>query len=516
MYFLNQPYLVSHLLNHFYQDSQRIVIIYEELQLTALDFMSLIITIKKYLQSLSLVGNKYVPLYIQCPVSLLASMFALLEMGAIPCLVDHQLSLDQLNQILNIVDVDFYVSDKEYDHILNYKKVNLQLKKLLSESKSSAYFDCISSFSNIDHCASTELDDALVLFTSGSTGLKKGVRLSHRNIISALFSIQSYLHVKPTDTIDCFLPLCFDYGLYQFFLSLITGAKLILHKYFYSPGLFLKSMISYSGSIFPLVPSFIYMLLKVLKNKMNSFPNVRMITNTGERLNYDLVLALNKIFPQAEIFSMYGLTECKRCTYVPPKMLVLKKDSVGIPMPNLDIWIEDSSGKRQDAFQTGVICVSGPTVMQGYLNMPNETSSVLKQPQGSTNRYLVSGDIGYFDNEGYLYLIGRQDSIEKINGEKISLAYYSSLIDKLPFVEKSLVFSSVIGIEKLIFVVVLTTESKLTYRQYQKVSCIFPQRQKPSYIHYLNEFPVTINGKHDVIRIKKLTLSAYKKRHYAN
>ena len=103
-----------------------------------------------------------------------------------------------------------------------------------------------------------------------------------------------------------------------------------------------------------------------------------LLTNTAAALSEAQIGAIRKSFPQATLFSMYGLTECKRCTYLPPEDLARKPESVGVPIPNTEIWIVDEQGNKLGATQVGQLVVRGATVMKGYWQKPEATARRLK------------------------------------------------------------------------------------------------------------------------------------------
>ena len=148
--------------------------------------------------------------------------------------------------------------------------------------------------------------------------------------------------------------------------------------------------------------------------------SIRYITNTAAPLPPAFIPRLKALFPKAKLFSMYGLTECKRVSYLPPDLIDEKPDSVGIPMPNLEVFVVDENGNFKDRNATGELVIRSSTVMQGYWNDPKGTAEILKPGRFPWEKVLYSGDIFRIDAEGYLYFITRKDDIIKVRGEKVS------------------------------------------------------------------------------------------------
>jgi amino acid adenylation domain-containing protein len=272
--------------------------------------------------------------------------------------------------------------------------------------------------------ATIDQDLASIIYTSGSTGDPKGVMLTHLNMVSATRSVSGYLGLKESDVIICVLPLAFDYGLYQILMSIKVGATVILETSFAFPLMILEQMAKEKVTVFPGVPT-IYSLLMNLKN-LDKFDlsSLRMMTNTAAALSEEHIRRLRALFPQATLFSMYGLTECKRVTYLPPEQLDIRPTSVGRGMPNEEVWLVDDTGKRLPNGSTGELVIRGSNVMRGYWEKPDETAKRLRAntEPGSTpgEMLLYSGDLFRTDDEGWLYFVARRDDIIKSRGEKVS------------------------------------------------------------------------------------------------
>jgi amino acid adenylation domain-containing protein len=259
-------------------------------------------------------------------------------------------------------------------------------------------------------------DLASILYTSGSTGEPKGVMLSHENMLAALLSLNTYLQYRKEDKVVCVSPLSFDYGLYQMLMSISQGAELHLFKNLLLPSSLLKSIEKNKLTVLPGVPTLYSVLFEHSSLGDFDLSSIRMVTNTGAAMTLRHIDMTKALFPQAQIFSMYGLTECKRCTYLPPQDLDRKPNSVGIAIPHTSIWIADEHGEPLPANQVGQLIVEGKTVMQGYWNKPDATQQKIPRKPGQ----LFTGDYGYIDEEGYFYFVGRMDDMLKCRGQKVS------------------------------------------------------------------------------------------------
>ena len=263
-----------------------------------------------------------------------------------------------------------------------------------------------------------DIDLAALIYTSGSTGHPKGVMVTHLNVVSAATSITTYLENSPADVILNVLPLSFDYGLYQVLMAFKVGATLVLERSFVYPYAVVERMIKENVTGFPVVPTIVAILLQLDLAKYR-FPSLRYMTNTGAVLPTPHIANLRQIFPHVKIFSMYGLTECKRVAYLPPEQVDLRPTSVGKAMPNVEAYVVDGQGRLPPG-KVGELVVRGSNVMRGYWGMPEETNKMLRPDPVSGEIVLYTGDQFWMDDEGYLYFVGRKDHIIKTRGEKVS------------------------------------------------------------------------------------------------
>ena len=275
-------------------------------------------------------------------------------------------------------------------------------------------------------------DLAALIYTSGSSGEPKAVMVTHDNVDAAATSICGYLGLTSRDVLLCALPLSFDYGLYQMIMSVKVGARLILERSFDLPGQILNTIVREGVTVFPGVPTMFAMLAQLRSLERWDLTGVRTITSTGSALASQQVAWLRGAFPRAQIFSMYGLTECKRCTYLPPVDLERKPDSVGVAIPGNEIWLVDADDRPVAAGEVGQLVVRGPTVMAGYWRRPEETARRLRPGPDPRESVLYTGDLCRLDDDGYLYFVSRMDDVIKSRGEKVAPAEVEAALRSSP------------------------------------------------------------------------------------
>lgn len=342
-----------------------------------------------------------------------------------------------------------------------------------------------------------DIDLAALIYTSGSTGRPKGVMLTHLNIVSAATSITTYLENRPDDIILSVLPLSFDYGLYQLLMALKIGGTLVLERSFTYPYRVIELLNQEHVTGFPMIPTISALLLQ-LDLAGHRFPALRYITNTAAALPTEHIRQLRRLLPDVKIFSMYGLTECKRVSYLPPEQIDIRPASVGRGMPNEEVYIVDDAGRRAEADAVGELVVRGSNVMKGYWELPEETDRMLKPGPLPGEKVLHTGDLFRMDEEGYLYFVGRKDDIIKTRGEKVSPREVEDVLHAMPGVAEAAVIGvpdEVMG-EAVKAVVRPQAGVKLSAAQViHWCSLKLENFMVPKFVDFQGEFPKTSTGK---------------------
>jgi long-chain acyl-CoA synthetase len=351
-----------------------------------------------------------------------------------------------------------------------------------------------------------DVDLAAIIYTSGSTGDPKGVMLTHLNMVSANRSISTYLGLREDDRIFCALPLSFDYGLYQILMGFTVGATVVLELSFAFPAKCLERMDREEITVFPGVPTLFTLLMGLENVREFGLARLRTITNTAAALSERHIRELRELFPQARLFSMYGLTECKRVTYLPPEQLDVRPTSVGRGMPNEEVYLVDEQGHRLPNGATGELVIRGSNVMRGYWNKPAETAERLRPGPYPGEMVLHSGDLFRTDEEGYLYFVARKDDIIKSRGEKVSPREVENAIHALDAVQDAAVIGvpdEVLG-EAVKAYVILRPDHRMTERDVVKhCATRLENFMVPKFVEFVAELPTSHNGK-----IRKTQLKA--------
>jgi amino acid adenylation domain-containing protein len=264
-----------------------------------------------------------------------------------------------------------------------------------------------------------DADLAALIYTSGSTGRPKGVMVTHLNVVSAATSITTYLESAERDVVLSVLPLAFDYGLYQVLMAFKVGATVVLERSFAYPQTVLETLARERATGLPIVPTMAALLLQVDLGRFD-LGSLRYLTNTAAALPAEHVRRLRALLPHVAIYSMYGLTECKRVSYLPPAELDRRPTSIGRAIPNTEVYLVDEHDRRLGPGAVGELVVRGSHVTRGYWELPGETQARFRPGPVPGERVLYTGDLVRMDDEGYLYFVGRKDDIIKTRGEKVS------------------------------------------------------------------------------------------------
>jgi acyl-CoA synthetase (AMP-forming)/AMP-acid ligase II len=345
-----------------------------------------------------------------------------------------------------------------------------------------------------------ESDVAIIVYTSGTTGRPKGVMLSHKNLISNLQASNSVMGLASSDSILVVVPLHFIHGRMQLLLHAMIGGTVVLSAGFQFPHQVLNEIVQYRVTEFSGVPYHFVTLTKRTDLRHTALPDLRHVVITGGALSPEALRDLIDALPGVSIHLAYGQTEASpRITYLSPSEVLFRPNSIGRPLPGVQVEILGERGSRMPPGTSGEIVASGPNIMRGYVS-GDEVSSGTIDEQGR----LHTGDIGTIDSEGYVYLSGRKSEMIKSAGERIFPREIEAILDAHPGVRESgvLGISDLLLGEKLVACVVPLPDSSLT-REELRMHCLksLPFVRTPREIRFVDQLPKTSSGKIDRARL---------------
>jgi long-chain acyl-CoA synthetase len=453
-----------------------------------------------------------VAIYLENSAEAVISIFAILKAGAVFLVVNPTTKADKMSYILNNCRATGLITDRtKLGTLSNAVADSPHLQGVWVAGgmpgadfvTTKRLFDLTAALEDSNLSAAPlpkkciDIDLAALIYTSGSTGRPKGVMLTHLNIVSAATSITTYLENRPDDIILSVLPLSFDYGLYQVLMAFKIGGTVLLERSFTYPYRVIELLKQEHVTGFPIVPTISAVLLQ-LDLSAHRFPALRYITNTAAVLPTEHIRRLRDLLPNVKIFSMYGLTECKRVSYLPPDQIDIRPTSVGRGMPNEEVYIVDDTGRRASAGTVGELVVRGSNVMKGYWELPEETDRMLKPGPLPGEKVLHTGDLFRMDEQGYLYFVGRKDDIIKTRGEKVSPREVEDVLHAMPGVAEVAVIGvpdEVLG-EAIKAVVRSQAGVKLTAEEViYWCSLKLENFMVPKFVEFQGELPKTATGK---------------------
>ncbi|WP_050514939.1 class I adenylate-forming enzyme family protein [Streptomyces rimosus] len=335
-------------------------------------------------------------------------------------------------------------------------------------------------------------DLGLLIYTSGSTSAPKAVAGPHAAILFATRAIDEVLRYRADDVVLVAIPLSFDYGLYQVFLSVLAGAQVTLTEPEGHLRL-LSTLHDHGATVVPVVPSLAEMLLRLASRDRREPPPVRLFTNTGAALNAPVIEALRRTFPHARVAPMFGITECKRVTVLEPDGDLAKPGSLGPALPGTQVLILDEEGRALPAGETGEIAVRGPHVMAGYWGAPEITAQRFRTDPVTGEVTLHTGDYGHLDADGHLYFQGRRDDMFKRRGTRMSVLEIESAALDIEGVEAAAAVPPGEGHDLTLYAVTALAPDEVVAGLTDRLEA----EKVPAECRVLAALPLTPNGKTD-------------------
>jgi len=338
---------------------------------------------------------------------------------------------------------------------------------------------------------------ASIIYTSGSTGVPKGVMLTHSNIAANTESICSFLKLTDNDRQMVVLPFFYVMGKSLLNTHFAAGASVVINNKFAYTASVLKQMEEFAVTGFSGVPStYAYLLHRSpIASYRERLSSLRYCSQAGGHMPKQIKEGLRKVLPDhTEIFIMYGATEASaRLTYLPPEWFGEKIESIGIAIPGVTMKVLDNDGNTLHAGETGELVGSGPNIMQGYWKDSGLTAKVL-----DSNGY-HTGDLGYADEDGFLYLVGRKDSLLKSGGHRINpQEVEDSLIGTGLLVEAAVIGvpDDLLGNRLVAYAVTINSETSEN-EILERCSRLLPRYKVPAEVRLLKALPKKSSGKID-------------------
>jgi long-chain acyl-CoA synthetase len=364
-----------------------------------------------------------------CP-EFVAGVFGILGAGGVVVPINNFLKPAEAVYILNDGGIDVLISDADMTaHLAELAAVRPQLKVLKVEE-----FTSLPKGGPGDGAGRVEGDLAVIIYTSGTTGRPKGAMLSHGNLLHNVQSCSIVLATVEDDCLAVILPLFHTYMMtVGIFLPFTIGGAIVLVKSLHPPRAMLQEIFSRRATILPAMPAFYRMLVGA---PLPTPLPVRIFISGSAPLPMQTLREFEEKF-KVPLIEGYGLSEASPVVSKNPLKGAHKAGSIGIPIANVEMSVQADDGRMLGPNETGEICVRGGNVMLGYWNQPEETKKAFR------NGWLLTGDVGHRDTDGYYYITDRKKDMLIVNGNNVYPREIEEVIYHFPGVKEA----AVIGVK---------------------------------------------------------------------
>ncbi|GEM_PF-234813 len=448
--------------------------------------------------SLGLTANTRVALLSRNSFESVTVYFALLRAGAAVVWLNHSLPNTELSEIVRDSEAAFLLHEDEF----------IARATLIASFEGGPRALAVGEFFSLKPSGSVPARPknpealAAIVYTSGSTDKPLGVMLTHRNFISNNEAIRHYLELSEKDTVCCVLPFYYIYGLSLLLSHVAAGATVFLENRFSYPQVVAESLETSKATGFSGVSSHYAILMNRTDFLSRRLPALRYFTHAGDKMPVSVTAKITETFPRKKLFLMYGQTEASpRISYLDPALVGEKPASAGRPLQGVELKILNEQGEVCASGEEGEIVIRGENVMSGYWKRPEETGRALRDGR------LFTGDLGYVDGDGDLFVTGRKKLFIKVGGRRVSLAEVESMALEFPGVREAAAVGTpdeTLG-EKIRLYVALKNEGALngqTLKDHYKTKA--PFYKVPSEVVIVPTIPRNSQGKIDRQRLARM------------
>ncbi|VUW95330.1 Long-chain-fatty-acid--CoA ligase [Dorea longicatena] len=433
------------------------------------------------------------------------AFLALVKIGAVAVVLPTKYQEQEIDALVEHADLQYILCDTDFEEwFRKYKTLQIMSCKPQEGELVFHSLEDIEGQAVIDEQGGYE-DPVVMMFTSGTTSQSKGVILTNYNFLHAAAAYQACFHITSDDSAVIPVPTYMITGLSALFgLFIYAGGTIYMHRFFKADKV-LKCIQDKHVTFMHAAPT-VYTLLLEEWNKFPKLPSLRCLACGGSRMQKEKIEKIHEWLPHCEFHTVYGMTETTSPGTILPENAIESKhmNSSGIPIPGLNYKIVDENGKELQAGETGEIMVSGANIMAGYYKM----DSGLYQ-----NWWLKTGDVGYFTDEGYCYVLDRKKDMINRGGEKITSIDVENVLYQIPGIAEA----AVVGIPHKIYgetpVALIQLEKDISVSSKEITEYLKKKLAKykiPSEIRFTEAIPLTPNGKIDKKKIRKIFIEEEK------
>lgn len=416
-----------------------------------------------------------------------------------------------------VIIVNDRLRPRQLEHVLGHAGARALLTSADMLARQPRAVDFLGTVVNVEEHAAASIfspvprlggDYAQIVYTSGSTGLPKGVTFTHANLHAGVRAVVQYLGLHGDDRVASLLPLSSVYGLNQLLCTIACGATLLVESS-PVPNQIVAGLRDRGVTVLAAVPPLWVQLLSVPSFTQTQIPSLRVLQNAGGHLPTEAVRRLRASQPHARLFLQYGLTETFRSSYLPHDLVDRHPDSMGRAIPDAELYVLREDGSPCEPGEIGELVHRGPTVAAGYWGDPEATARVFRanplSPAAAADneRVVFSGDMVKRDENGLLYYVARRDRLIKSLGYRIGPDEIVDVLFASGTIQEGLVTTEPDEQrgERIVAYVVLTDEGT---RERLELYCRteLPRYMQPARIEVRSAIPRLVSGKYDLAAIK--------------
>jgi len=449
-----------------------------------------------FLQFPIAIGDKIVA-FLPRSTDIINTILAIHKVGAVYIPIDPTFPKERILAILQEVKPQLILTCSEGEEVLE----NIDIPKFNLEYSAKI----LNAFPVNNPDINVNLDDeSHIFFTSGTTGKPKGVVATQRNLVQYLSSARNKYKFSSNDRFISTARFTFSISLFKILTPLYVGGSLRIVDRDIVLNLSQLCKELQGITVFHFGPSLLKQLLPYIEENFgdfSAFNNIRHVSSGGDMVPPEVLEKLKKIFINAEVYVIYGSSEisCMGCTYEVSRNVVLKKTKVGKPHQNMSVRIFDKYGNMVPIGAPGKLYFAGDGLVKGYLNLEKLTAEKFIEIDGE--RFYSIGDIGRFDSEGNIELLGRDDFQVQIRGMRVELPEIEYYLKRFPGIVDCVVVSKILGKNidtSLIAYLVFQVNSQISDAEIREyLNNFLPDYMIPNIFVQLEKLPTNLNGKID-------------------
>ena len=356
-----------------------------------------------------------------------AALLGAMTGGGVVAPINNFLKTEEVVQILADGGIDVLITDATTAEMLpGLQKTRPALQSFCIEEIPASLTSAVP----VQDAKRVANDTAMLIYTSGTTGRPKGIMLSHENLLENVESCRIMLRAVEEDRFIVLLPMFHSFMLtVGALLPILVGGSILIVKSVHPMKSVIEEIIRRQATLLPSVPAWFRPFIHAAP--ATGLP-LRLCVSGGAALPGEVLKEFNAKFT-FPLIEGYGLSETSPVASLNPIQGPWKAGSIGLPIPNVEMSIQDDAGNLLPPGQTGEVCIRGKNVMQGYWHLPEETARVRR------GDWLLTGDVGHRDEDGYYFITDRKKDMIIVNGINVYTREVEEVIYRYPGVREAAV-----------------------------------------------------------------------------